>query len=104
VLYAHKDDLVYVNAVEEDGKLETTFGKLPVVKGDFIITHLDGTTRIISQKELNESYVEVEKIKKKVDIEQMAENYAQDWSNFDDEEYIERFQETVRKRNELNNN
>jgi hypothetical protein len=103
VLYAHKDDLVYVNPVEEDGQVLTTFGTLSVLKGDFIITHLDGTTRIISEKELNESYVPVEKVDKpKIDINEMASNYAQDWSNMENEDYINEFQESVRNRNKNN--
>jgi hypothetical protein len=103
VLYSHKDDLVYVNPIEEDGRVLTTFGTLSALKGNFLITHLDGTTRIISGKELNESYVPVEKVDKpKVDIEQMELNYAQNWSTLEDEEYINEFQESVRKRNKNN--
>jgi hypothetical protein len=102
VLYSHKDDLVYVNPIEEDGQVLTTFGKLPALKGNFLITHLDGTTRIISEKELNESYVPVERVKPKFDMEQTELNYAQNWSTLEDEEYINEFQESVRKRNKNN--
>jgi hypothetical protein len=105
VLYSHKDDLVYVNPIEEDGQVLTTFGTLPALKGDFLITHIDGTTRIISEKELNESYVPVEKVDKpKIDLEQMALNYAniEEWSTIEEEDYISRFQESVRKRNKNN--
>jgi hypothetical protein len=104
VLYAHKGSLVSVNEVEEDGKLLTSFGLLSAFKGDFIITHVDGTTMIIDKKTLDNEYEPVERVKSKVDIEQMAANYAQDWSNIEDQDYIDTFQESVRKRNKLNNN
>lgn len=103
MLYAHKDDLVHVTEIEEDGRILTTFGELPVFKGNFLVTHANGTTRIIDKIELEE-YDRVERVKEhKFSEEEIAKNYAQDWSKFEEEDYIETFQENVRKRKELDN-
>jgi hypothetical protein len=95
--------LVHANKIEEDGRVLTSLGELLAFKGDYIITHLDGTTTVISEKELADSYVPVERVKPKIDLEKMALNYAQEWSTIDDTEYIETFQESVKKRNKENN-
>jgi hypothetical protein len=103
VLYAHKDDLVHVTEIEEDGRLLTTFGELPVFKGNYLVTHSNGTTRIIDKIELEE-YVPVERVKEhKFSEEEIAKNYAQDWSSFEEQDYIDTFQENVRNRNKFDN-
>jgi hypothetical protein len=102
-VWANKKFLVNISEAEEDGVLHLINGDIPVLKGNIVAHSQSGETLVMPRDYFERNYVEVEKVKKpKIDIEQMAENYAQDWSNFDDEEYIERFQETVRNRN--NNN
>jgi hypothetical protein len=101
-VWANKKFLVNVTEAEEDGTLLLINGDIPILKGNIIAHNQLGETFVMPKDYFERNYIEVEKVKKKVDIEQMTENYAQDWSKFEEEDYIETFQENVRKRNELN--
>jgi hypothetical protein len=97
-VWANKKFLVNISEAQEDGVLHLINGDIPVLKGNIVAHSQSGETLVMPRDYFERNYVEVEKVKKKVNIEQMAENYAQEWSNFEEEDYIERFQETVRER------
>jgi hypothetical protein len=102
--YANRKYLVTANEVEEDGILYLIDGKIKVLKGNMILHNELGEVSVMPKDFFERNYIGVQKVKKKVDIDQMVANYAQDWSMMEEEDYIERFQENVRKRNELDNN
>ena len=101
-LYVRKGDLFSAKIIEQEEKIETHIGEITVYPENVIMTDTYGRMHIVNKKWLDDQYVPVEKVKKpKVDIEEIAANYAQDWSNI---ENYDSFQKSVRKRNELNNN
>jgi hypothetical protein len=100
-LAAHKKFLVTVVEAEEDGILYTVDGKIAVHSGELIAHDQLGGVSIMPKDYYQRNYVQVEKVRKHIDKEEMAKNYTQDWSMFEEEDYIERFQEKVRERNKL---
>lgn len=92
MLYAHKNNLVHINEIEEDGRLLTTIGEIPVYKGDISITFINGITRLIDKQELDE-YVQVERVKKpkfnKEQYEKMFMEFSDlELNSLEDQEYI----------------
>ncbi|MFO1442977.1 hypothetical protein KDN24_07065 [Bacillus sp. Bva_UNVM-123] len=102
MLFAHKNSLVTVSEVEEDGVIQTFSGEFPIKKGELKITDEYGNSDVITRCRLNEYYVPVKKVKQvnvvtkspfeEAYLNELAENYKQDWVN--DEDYI--FEDEVR--------
>jgi hypothetical protein len=98
-LSAHKKFLVNVVEAEEDGSLLTIHGEIPILKGQLIAHDQFGGASVMPREYYERNYIPVQKVKKTVDKEQMALSYTQNWSNFEDNEYINDFQNKVKERN-----
>lgn len=59
-LYAHKGLTGTVKVAEDDGFIETQNGDIPYIKGEILFTDLNGNVDIITQKQLDENFVEVQ--------------------------------------------
>lgn len=103
-MWANRKFVVSATEAEEDGILHLINGDTDVFKGNMICVNQLGETLVMPKDYFERNYIEIEKVKKKVDINQMSENYRQNWDTLEEEDYIDRFQETVKERNNLDNN
>jgi hypothetical protein len=97
-VYAHKNFLVHVNRVEEEGTVQTQSGVLPVFVGDILTTDEYGNTTVMNERYFLDNYVEVEKVKpkqRKRKVSPFEQEYTKQLmefgcleSNVEDQEYI----------------
>lgn len=97
MLYSHNNYLVSVKHVEEDGEILTPAGYVQTFIGDYILTDQYGNKTVTNEKWFNDNYSPVEKVQTKpskrkrtqVEIDYIAEAYAQGWVGLESEQYIE---------------
>lgn len=65
MLFAHKKFLVTAELVEEDTIIETISGEIPLKKGEWKLTDIDGNTFPITHTRFKDYYVSVDLAKEK---------------------------------------
>jgi hypothetical protein len=91
--YASKRFLVQVERPEQEGEIITQYGSIPVKPTDIVATDEFGIQFVMTDQYFSDNYVPVEKVKKDIDIDAMANAYAQmgeliKQSNENNEDYI----------------